>query len=275
MATGWVRPVGDDWAGAIDGWVLALRVAGRAETTIGTRRDHVQRLSRAMTCGPWEVTGDDLLAWAGAQTWARETRRSMRASLRSFYGWAFAAGLVDVDPSLSLPVVAPGAPRPRPAPEAAYRAALAATDERGRLILRLAAEAGLRRAEVATVHSRDLLEDLLGWSLLVHGKGGKDRVVPLSVPLALQLRARGPGWAFPGDDHGHLSPRWVGKIGTRALPEGWTLHTLRHRFATRAYAAERDLLAVQTLLGHTSPVTTQRYVAVPADRLRAAMLAAS
>lgn len=57
------------------------------------------------------------------------------------------------------------------------------------------------------------------------------------------------------------------------MPEGWTLHTLRHRFATRAYSIDRDLLAVQTLLGHASPVTTRRYVAVGEDRLRATVLA--
>ena len=226
-----------------------------------------------MPCGPWAVTGDDLLAWAGSQTWARETRRSMRASVRGFYGWAFATGLVSADPSLALPVVAPSAPRPRPAPEVIYRQALAVAPARTRLVLRLAAEVGLRRAEIAQVNTGDLFEDLLGWSLLVHGKGSRDRVVPLPAVLALELRARGPGWVFPGSDRGHLSPRWVGKLASTVLPQAWTLHTLRHRFATQAYGLERDLLVVQTLLGHSSPVTTRRYVQVDGDRLRATVLA--
>lgn len=51
-----------------------------------------------------------------------------------------------------------------------------------------------------------------------------------------------------------------------------TPHPLRHRFATRAYAVDRDLLAVQTLLGHASPVTTRRYVAVPDESLRRTVL---
>lgn len=139
-------------------------------------------------------------------------------------------------------------------------------------MLRLAAEAGLRRAEIARIHSRDLVDDLLGWSLVVHGKGGRERVVPLPVPLALELRGYGPGYVFPGADRGHLSARWVGKLVSRALPRPWTTHTLRHRFATRAYQLERDLLAVQTLLGHASPVTTQRYVAQDEARLRATVL---
>jgi site-specific recombinase XerD len=52
---------------------------------------------------------------------------------------------------------------------------------------------------------------------------------------------------------------------------GWTAHTLRHRFATVAYAGERDLLAVQVLLGHSKPETTRLYVLIPDASLRAAV----
>lgn len=261
------------WSRAVEAWSMALRAAGRAETTIATRADHVKRCGRSIGCQPWEVTGDLLVTWVGTRTWARETRRSVRSSLRSFYAWAFRQGYVSVDPSLSLPNITPGPPRPRPAPEAVYRQALAVADPRTRIILRLAAEAGLRRGEIAVIHTRDLVDDLLGWSLVVHGKGDRERVVPLPTPLALELRVRGPGWVFPGDYRGHLSPRWVGRLATNVLPEEWTLHTLRHRFATRAYGLERDLLVTQTLLGHASPATTRRYVQIDAARLRSTVMA--
>lgn len=61
----------------------------------------------------------------------------------------------------------------------------------------------------------------------------------------------------------------------RALPGGWTAHTLRHRFATVAYAGTRDLLAVQDMLGHSKPETTRGYIEMPQDALRAAVLAAA
>lgn len=265
--------LGGMWESEVQAWTVALRAAGRARTTIRTRTDHVLRVGRALGGDPWAVTETELLEHVGGQSWARETRRSVRASLRSFYSWGLQSGRTSRNVAEVLPAVTPSPPRPRPAPEHAYRAALAVADERTRLILRLAAEVGLRRAEVAVIHSRDLLEDLMGSSLLVHGKGQRERVVPLPNHLALELR-RVQGYVFPGDDEGHLSPRWVGKLAVNVLPEGWTLHTLRHRFATRAYAVERDLLAVQQLLGHSTPVTTQRYVALDADRLRAAMTGA-
>lgn len=117
-----VRGVMDTWIDAVSAWVVALRAAGRAETTIGTRTDHVLRCGRALGGSPWEVTGPDLVQWAGGQAWARETRRSVRASLVVFYRWGVETGRVATSPALALPVVTPGAPRPRPAPERAYRA---------------------------------------------------------------------------------------------------------------------------------------------------------
>ena len=83
------------------------------------------------------------------------------------------------------------------------------------------------------------------------------------------------GYAFPGADDGHLSPRWVGKIVAELLPGTATMHQLRHRFATRAYAVDRDVLTVQQLLGHASPATTQRYVVVPPEAGRRTVLAAA
>lgn len=139
---------------------------------------------------------------------------------------------------------------------------------RERLMLRLAGEMGMRRAEVAAVHTSDLFEDMVGWSLVIHGKGQKDRIVPCPPRIVTALRALPAGYAFPGDDDGHLSPRWVGKLVTNLLEGDWTMHKLRHRFATKAYGIDRDTFTVQELLGHASPATTRLYVRVPNEALR-------
>jgi integrase/recombinase XerC len=265
-------PVSDEWRCAITDFVASLRAGGTAETTIKTRVQHLERLSRGLgVSSPAEVEAGALVAWAGQQAWAVETRRSFRATCRRFFGWMAATGRAPADASAQLPRVRPAEPVPRPTPELVYSHALSRADERGRIILRLAGEVGLRRAEIAVVHERDVLADLTGRSLIVHGKGRRDRIVPLPEVLSRELVAAfdGSGWLLPGRDGGHLSPRYVGKIAAELLPAGYTLHTLRHRFATRAYGVARDTFAVQSLLGHASPATTRRYVAVPAEHLRA------
>lgn len=263
-----------EWADEIGVWVVGLRAAGRPETTIGLRQYQLTRLGAAMApLGPWEVTGDALVAWVGPQAWGRETRRSWRSAIRGFYRWAYGAGYVDVDPSLALPSVEPRPPAPRPAPEDAYRLGLAIADARVRLMLRLAAELGLRRGEVCRLHSEDLDRDLTGWTLRVRGKGDRVRLLPVPNGLAAVLRARPPGFLFPGDIDGHLSAHYVGKLVSRVLPEAWAMHSLRHRFATVAYGVDRDVFTVQSLLGHASPETTRRYVQLPAEAMRMTMAA--
>lgn len=163
---------------------------------------------------------------------------------------------------------------PRPIPDDALGKALAAADDRTRLILRLAAEAGLRRSEIAQVHSRDLSWTGTGWTLRILGKGAKERMVPLSDELAETLQALPPGWALPATRGGaHLTPERVANLAQNALPDPYTLHTLRHRFATTAYRLTHDLLAVQQLLGHSNPATTRRYVGLDADALRSVVTA--
>lgn len=264
------------WATAVTDWTSSMRAAGRPPTTVRTRVEHLRWCGVAHADrSPWDLTLDDLVSWMGSREWARETRRGVRASLRSFYAWAVQTGRVATSPAADLPSVKPLPPNPRPAPDDAYRQALAAARPRERLMVRLAAECGMRRAEVAAVHSRDLVEDLTGWSLVVHGKGQRERLVPLPPGIAAELRTLPQGWAFPGDDGGHLSPRWVGTLVGRLLPEGWTMHSLRHRAATRWYAVDRDLLTVGALLGHASPVTTRTYVRLPDDAKRRLVLAAA
>ena len=219
------------------------------------------------------LDAEQLVGWCGKQRWATETRRGHYASYRGFYGFYAVAYGAD-NPALELPRVRAAEPRPRPAPVIVVETGILEADERTALILRCAVDAGLRRGEIALICEDDLLPDLLGWSLVVHGKGRRERVIPLPDDLATDLlracRAN-EGFAFPGLDAGHLSPRYVGKLANDALPGVWTIHTLRHSYATRIHDATHDLIAVQGLLGHASVATTQRYLATDATRLRRAL----
>ncbi|MFW0790109.1 tyrosine-type recombinase/integrase [Gordonia sp. CPCC 205333] len=216
---------------------------------------------------PGEVTRDLCVSWLAGHQWSAETTRSYRASLRRFFAWAYASGLIAADPTATLPTIRPPRALPRPAPDEIVRAAVIGAPERTRLMIELISATGIRRGECARVHSRDVSEDLVGWSLRVVGKGGHVRMVPLPGRLAGVLRGA-EGFMFPGRIDGHLSPRRVGELVAEALPGTWTAHTLRHRYATRAYAVSHDLRAVQELLGHAKPETTAIYTRVADTRLR-------
>jgi integrase len=252
---------------AIDEFSMAQRVAGKAPATIRLRRDQLSLLARHTEAHPFRVTTADLFAWLAEADWSQERRRSVRTTLRMFYRWAVASDRLLTNPADGLPTIQAMRPNPRPTPDAVYRRAKLAADDRAHLMLRLASEVGLRRAEVAQVHSRDLEQDLGGWSLVVHGKGRKVRLIPLPASLARQLLELPTGYVFPGNDHGHLSPRWVGTLIAQLL-EGHGMHSLRHRFATMAYQTDRDTFTLQGVLGHASPETTRRYVQVPTDAAR-------
>lgn len=271
-------PVPVLWRVAIAAWMITLQAAQLSPASLTTRRDHLQRAARALGGDPWATTAGELLEWVASQDWKRETRRSVYASLRAFWRWGVSEGLCSGSPADSLPKVPAAAATPRPTPEAIYVAAWQAGDERDRLILDLAAQLGMRRAEIAQVHERDISPALIGSTLVAHGKGRKDRDLPLLEPLLGRVEAAckaGGGWAFPGDVDGHLSAQRVGNLASRLMPAGWTLHTLRHRAGTVAFAGDRDLISVQRFLGHVSVATTQRYVEPPADGVRRAVEYAS
>lgn len=213
----------------------------------------------------------------GCPTHSREYRRGLRASLASFFRWCADAGLVDTDPAASLPRIKGDAGAPKPATDDIWRQILATADARTLLMARLAGEAGLRRAEVAQVHTDDLLDSPEGFQLIVHGKGDKQRVIPIGSELAADIADICPegGFVFPGKIDGHLSPGYVGKLLSRIMPPGWSGHKLRHRFATRGYAGTRDILAVQIALGHSSVATTQRYTLVTPREVRSVSEAAA
>lgn len=262
-----------EWEVEIVAYRTYLRSSGKPETTVGLYVKHIRRFARDhASLNPWSASLDDLVEWLGSKRWAAETRRSHRTSLRSFYGWGKTTKRIKKDPSKRLPIAKPGQVRPRPATEAAYRSALENSAPREVLAMKLAGELGLRRSEIVKVHSRDLDTTPGQESLVVHGKGNKDRTVPLAPTLALALARLPEGFAFPGQIDGHLSTQRLGKLISAQLPNGVALHALRHRFATQAYNVDRDVFTVQQLLGHASPETTRRYVKTSDAALRRLVL---
>jgi integrase len=264
------------WGDAIQEWIKWLVAGGVSPETIRMRRGIVRSVARQLgALRPDDVTTDQLIALCARQKWSNDHRRGLRAGLIAFYDWCLTNGAATTNPARELPSVPESKPKPRPATDRIWRELLAAADPREQLMARLAGEAGLRRGEVARVHRDDLIEDLIGWALIVKGKGAKQRIVPLTDCLADAVREyRGEGYnpdgyLFPGQIDGHISPGHVGVLISRLMPEGWSMHKLRHRYASRGYAGTKDIRAVQEALGHASVATTQRYTAVSSREIRA------
>lgn len=261
------------WRRSIEGWTDTLKAAGLSAQTIKSRRYKMVHLATLlMPSGPKDVTTEQIVQTFARQQWKPETRKAYRNTISSFFRWLHKSGRRSDDPSLDVPRVKKPHAHPRPCPDRYIVAAMEMATSSERLMIRLGAECGLRRGEIARVHSDDVVADSAGRSLIVRGKGDKQRIVPLPDDLAgIIMDAR--GYLFPGRFGGHVEESYIGDHISRLLPDGYAVHTLRHRFATTAYAATHDLFVVAELLGHESVETTEHYVAMPDGRLREATAA--
>lgn len=261
------------WRKSIEGWTDTLRAAGLSAQTIKSRRYKMVHLSKLlMPSGPKDVTTEQIVQAFARQQWKPETRKAYRNTISSFFRWLHKSGRRSDDPSLDVPRVKKPHAHPRPCPDRYIATAMEMATATEKLMIRLGAECGLRRGEIARVHSDDVVADSAGHSLIVRGKGDKQRIVPLSDDLA-NIVMETQGYLFPGRFGGHVEESYIGDHISRLLPDGYAAHTLRHRFATTAYATTHDLFVVAELLGHESVETTEHYVAMPDGRLREATAA--
>ena len=188
-------------------------------------------------------------------------------------------------PRMRGPRIKKGLPRPVTPDEAVNIAAMVEDEAsaewigaRDRAVLLLLYGAGLRIAEALSLTGADLP---LGEVLVVTGKGGKQRAVPL-LPIVRAAvgdylakspwPAQGSDPLFRGARGGNLSQGMIQKAVARArivlgLPASATPHALRHSFATHLLGAGADLRSLQELLGHASLSSTQIYTKVDAATL--------
>jgi integrase/recombinase XerD len=147
---------------------------------------------------------------------------------------------------------------------------------RNRLMFRLAYGCGLRLSELLHLRVADI-DSARNILWVRHGKGGKDRGVPLPAALLDELRDywrqhRPPDWLFPGPTGKPLNvatlQRAFQKVRRHAgVRQPATIHTLRHCYATHLLEAGADLPTIQGLLGHSQLATTARYLHLRSDRL--------
>lgn len=229
---------------------------------------------------------------------SRATRARRLSAIRQFFRFSFDEGLRPDNPAIRI--AGPGRDRRLPgtlsqdevsrlldAARSAPRDAVRAT-----CLMELLYATGMRVSELVTLPAAAVRGD--PQMILVRGKGGKERLVPLSAParaataawLAVRDRAedRKNGgrsasppsrWLFPSrGKEGHLSRQaFFALIKDLAAAAGInparvTPHVLRHAFATHLLAGGADLRAIQTMLGHADLATTEIYTHVLDERLR-------
>lgn len=243
---------------ALAQYATHLTAQGYTAATLRTLLDVVAHCAAYAGCKPEELTSADVAAFLGRDL-APRTRRVYLWALRRYAEWA---GLGPITAGVRRPRIPRGVPRP--ASEADLRALLEVASARTRAFVMLGAYAGLRSFETAKVRGTDFEDGPAGEVLRVTGKGGRVDTVPLPVVLLRELRPwrdrAGPARLFPGVTGGGVQ-RAVVYAAERAGVEV-TSHQLRHRYGTQLYAASRDLLVVQRLMRHSSPVTTANYAQV-------------
>jgi integrase/recombinase XerD len=241
---------------------------------------------------------DDLRAYleslAAAGLSARTAARRLSA-LRQFHLFLYREKHRTDDPTAELdrPKLGRRLPRVLSVAEVAalIEAAAAAPPPEGlrdAALVELLYGSGLRASEVITLPRAAFRAGTE--ALLVRGKGGKERLVPLgpraraavaAMLVAEAARKRPPSrWLFPARGAaGHLTRQTLGLVVKRAAlaagidPARVSPHVLRHAFATHLLEGGADLRVLQTLLGHADIATTEIYTHVSEGRLAATVAA--
>lgn len=251
------------WDEAIRDYCAWLAAARRSPETIRLYKHYARQLAATMN-RPSDATPRSLERFVGR--YARKSaaaQKSARQVTRGFYRWAASHDVVDADPSVGLPSVREDTKVPRPMPEQLTIAALRSASRRERHMVLLGRYGGLRIGEIARVHSSDWLHP----KLLVHGKGAKEREVPIVHPELVDVLDHLDGWMFATRDGGHLLAPTIGTYLGDLFPPGWSAHKLRTAFATEAYRRNPDLIALAKVMGHAKTETTLRYVRLHDDAL--------
>jgi integrase/recombinase XerD len=237
----------------------------------------------------------DYLAFLEAEGLSARSAARRLSALKQFYRFLLGEGIREDDPTRIV-----SAPKPRralpkvlsigevdrllalgekEAKAEAEKGAAAVSARRLNVLVELLYASGLRVSELVTLKRAAVLKD--AQYLTITGKGGRERVVPLTdrardALLAWKAQLPPGLFLFPADgEAGHLSrqvfARELKSLGSRAGLAASRLspHVIRHAFASHLLQGGADLRAVQTLLGHADISTTQIYTHVLDERLRA------
>ncbi len=272
---------------------------GAARSTLESYRRDIDIFAAFLAAhgeiSPSRADADAIRAFLGAQAAAGRSPRTVArrlSCLRQFFRFLHGEEVRDDDPSATIDSPRLGRPLPKTLSKDEAARLIEAAHQRGDGAdgLRLAAMveclygSGLRISELVSLPVAAVQAD--GGVILVRGKGGKERLIPLGRPAARALAAYGAvraahlaaagesPWLFPekgaaGHIGRHKAARMIKDLAVDAGidPARLSPHVLRHAFASHLLAGGADLRAVQKMLGHADIATTQIYTHVQEQRL--------
>lgn len=274
----------------VDQFLESLRSLGRSEHTITNYevdlRQFLEYLANAGVVELEEIDGGVIrgfLREAMGFGFAKTSSARKLSAVRSFAKWLCRSGLLDYDPGEELK----GPKLPASLPRAlSYTDTVKLLSEgpksgkfflRDRLILELMYGSGLRVSELIGLNLDDV--EFAERIMRIHGKGGKERIVPFGVPVQrlleewIAVKAVNDGPLFASEKGAErLTVRTAHRVVMRAAERagiyGISPHTLRHCFATHMLERGAPLRVVQEMLGHESIATTQRYLSITTEQIK-------
>lgn len=262
----------------LEEWML-WQLAGRlAPVTVSERVRVVAQFADDLQISPAWAQPIDIVKWLGRHPdWSGSTAATYNSYLRSWFGW-----LAVMDYRSDNPMIKVASPRypdrlPRPVSDSDLgRLLTSPMHHRTRVMIMLAALAGLRVSEISRVRGEDI--DVAAPRIYILGKGGSRHWLPfhpLLVGAATTMPRR--GWWFPANsrrpgDHVHSKSvsDIIGQAMRRAGASG-TPHSLRHWTGSTLLDDGADLRTIQEILRHRQLNTTAIYTRVPDERRHSAV----
>lgn len=256
---------------------------GRSEKTLMGYASDLAQADTALPNGLMNATESDIQNFLSNLPDKASSIARKASALRGFYKFLMLEKIITTNPTKNIELPK----RTRPLPKLLSvdeidllisSAGDIKTSTRLRAMLELVYASGLRVSELCELP----MTAILGDHLLIHGKGAKERMVPMHAgainALNKWLDARGDidsKYVFPGTGQsGHITRDGFFKILKKCAvlsgidPTRVSPHVLRHSFASHLLSGGANLRAIQTMLGHEDISTTQIYTHVLPDQLR-------
>lgn len=256
---------------------------GRSKNTLAGYANDLNHADAAIPGGLISASESDIQKYIGEMDASASSIARRISALRTFYKFLMLEKIIQENPMANIELPKRNKPLPKLLTQDEIELLISSagdirTSVRLRAMIELLYASGLRVSELCELP----MTGVLGDRLLIHGKGAKERIVPMHATAAEALAK----WIALRDDDeskyvfpsratsGHITRDGFFKILKKCAtlagiePNRVTPHVLRHSFASHLLAHGANLRAIQTMLGHEDISTTQIYTHVMPEKLK-------